>query len=112
MCIQTCSWDCVILPCCFHTFRGLTGCPGLHVQLLQDVRHGWLVQHIDDNNLKAAAAAGLHGIYPRANAATAAATAAALAERFSVRAWGVKNVEVTASKRTCEWHVDAIAQIA
>ena len=69
------------------------------MQLLPGVRHGWLVQLIDDGTLEAAAEAGVHGLYPRANAVTAAAVAAALADGFSVRAWGVKNVEV--SSRGC-----------
>ena len=77
------------------------GCPALRVQLLPGIRHGWLVQHIDNETLKAAAAAGVHGIYPRANAATAVATAAALAAGFSVRAWGVKNVEVSGYEHIC-----------
>lgn len=63
-------------------------------QLLPGVRHGWLVQRIDEHSLGAASQAGMHGIYPRANAATAEAVATALAKGFSVRAWGVKNVEV------------------
>lgn len=59
------------------------------------MRHGWLVQRIDAATLAAARQAGLQGLYPRANAATAAAVADALAAGFSVRAWGVKTIEAS-----------------
>lgn len=71
------------------------------MQLLPGVRHGWLVQRIDEGTLDEASHAGVHGIYPRANAATADAVAAALAQGFSVRAWGVKTVELLRQVRSC-----------
>ncbi len=59
------------------------------------MRHGWLVQEITPEVLQAAAEAGVHGLYPRANVCTAEGIAAAHAAGLSVRAWGVQNLQVT-----------------
>ena len=63
-------------------------------QELVGVRHGWLVQEITPEVLQAAAEAGVHGLYPRANVCTAEGIAAAHAAGLSVRAWGVHNLQV------------------
>lgn len=59
------------------------------------MRHGWLVQEITLQVLEAATGAGVHGLYPRANASTAEGTSAARDAGLSVRAWGVRDIQVT-----------------
>lgn len=60
------------------------------------MRHGWLVQEVTPQVLAAATGAGVHGLYPRADASTAEGIAAARGAGLSVRAWGVRHLPVTA----------------
>jgi hypothetical protein len=73
----------------------------LSLELLPGVRHGWLVQRGDGQTLAAARQAGVHGVYPRANAATTEAIASALAAGFSARAWGVRDLELLRHVHAC-----------
>mmetsp|Transcript_212 Transcript_212/g.625 ORF Transcript_212/g.625 Transcript_212/m.625 type:complete len:248 (-) Transcript_212:58-801(-) len=68
---------------------------------LPGVRHGWLVQEITLQVLEAATGAGVHGLYPRANASTAEGTSAARDAGLSVRAWGVRDIQLMRHVRAC-----------
>lgn len=64
------------------------------------VPHGWLVQEISAGALHAASAAGITQICPRANILTPAAVQAAVDAGMSVRAWGVKDMQVRCMGRS------------
>jgi glycerophosphoryl diester phosphodiesterase len=80
------------------------------VELLPEVRHGWLVGQIDDAVVLRARSARVGGIYPRANAASAASVGMARDAGFTVRGWGVADegdlrrlVEAGAQGTTVDW---------
>jgi hypothetical protein len=64
-------------------------------KLLPRVRHAWLIQEWSDDVVATTRAADIECMCPRANALTPAAVAAAKAQGFGVRAWGVKSLEVS-----------------
>ncbi|MBI4306289.1 MAG: hypothetical protein HY678_08210 [Chloroflexi bacterium] len=79
-------------------------------KLLPQLRHGWLIQEIDDRVLAAARDAGIAGVYPRAENVSRASVSRAIEGDFSVRGWGVRNeadlrqlVESGAQGTTVDW---------
>lgn len=69
-------------------------CVAVHLQLLPQVPHGWLIQEVTPDIIHTAQQAGLRMVCPRANALTADVVQALKMQGFVVRAWGVKTIEV------------------
>lgn len=91
----------------------------LHLQLMPRVRHAWLVHELNEEALHTAQAAGVQQLCPRANILTAEGVQSAVAAGFTVRAWGIKDLELLqhavacgAQGATVNWPDDAAALLS
>ncbi|KAG2499703.1 hypothetical protein HYH03_002638 [Edaphochlamys debaryana] len=74
------------------------------VQLLPGVAHGWLIHEMTSQRIEEAVAAGLSQLCPRANALSPGDVRRAVAAGLSVRAWGVKDVQLLSRVVGCGCH--------
>ncbi|GLI69906.1 hypothetical protein VaNZ11_014613 [Volvox africanus] len=68
------------------------------LQLLPDITHGWLVHELTDERIQEALAMGCRQLCPRANVLTADTVQRAVSAGLSVRAWGIKDIQVSVSR--------------
>ena len=59
------------------------------IKVMPQIAHGWLLQEITDESIKAAVNLGLSGIYPNAKKVTAAQIELADNAGLTVRTWGI-----------------------
>lgn len=64
------------------------------MQLLPGIRHAWLIQEVSEEVLLTAKDSGIAQVCPRTNALTAEGVAEIRGAGFSLRAWGVRSIEV------------------
>ncbi|GFR49853.1 hypothetical protein Agub_g11953 [Astrephomene gubernaculifera] len=64
------------------------------LQVLPGVVHGWLVHELSEERIQEAQAAGIQQLCPRANVLTEEAVRQAVAAGLSVRAWGVRDMQL------------------
>ncbi|GIL43774.1 hypothetical protein Vafri_1398 [Volvox africanus] len=74
------------------------------LQLLPEITHGWLVHELTDERIQEALAVGCRQLCPRANVLTADGVQRAVSAGLSVRAWGIKDMQLLRHVEKCGCH--------